>query len=200
MITAIILAAGSARRMGRQKLLLPYRGATLIEHIVGEVLQSGVEACLVVTGCDSEYVGPLVSVKGARQVHNPHHQTGGMLSSVRQGLTEASDATTAFMVFLGDQPGISSGFIRVFLDFVESHSTRICVPMFQGKRGHPLYFKSDYKADVMQRYDDIGLKGLLRDHEQDVTQWSCEDPNILVDLDTPEDYTKWMSKHSNLGQ
>lgn len=194
MITALILAAGSARRMGRQKLLLPYRGATLIEHIVCEVMGSGVGECLVVTGCDHERVEPLVAAKGARPAHNPHHLTGGMLSSVRQGLMEASDATTAFMVFLGDQPGVSARFIRIFMDHIESHSPNICVPVFNGKRGHPLYFKSYYKTDVMQRYDDIGLKGLLREHKQDVKEWSCDDPNILVDLDTPEDYAKWKAK------
>ena len=194
MITAIILAAGSARRMGRQKLLLPYRGSTLIEHIVDEVMDSGVGECLVVTGCDRERVGPLVAAKGAGPVHNDHHLTGGMLSSVRRGLEQASIATQAFLVFLGDQPGTSAKFIRSFLKHIESHSPRICVPVFQGKRGHPLYFDSDYKADVMQRYDDIGLKGLLREHKQDVMEWPCANPDILVDLDTPEDYAKWMAK------
>ncbi len=198
MITAIILAAGSARRMGRQKLLLPYRGATLIEHIVGEVIQSGVGECLVVTGCDRECVEPLVAAKGARLVYNQDHQTGGMLSSVRQGLTEASDASKAFMVFLGDQPGTSANLIRSFMAYVESHSPKICVPVFRGKRGHPLYFESSYKSDVMQGFDDIGLKGLLRDHQQDVTLWSCDDQNILIDLDTPDDYAKWMAQRSNL--
>ena len=197
MITAIILAAGSARRMGRQKLLLPYLGATLIEHIIDQVMEGGVGECLVVTGCDCEQVEPLVAAKGARPVHNDIHLTGGMLSSVRHGLKEASSASSAYLVFLGDQPGISARFIRGFLDHIECHSPKICVPVFHGKRGHPLYFESDYKADVLQRYDDVGLKGLLKDHKRDVMEWSCENQNILMDLDTPEDYAKWMAKGLN---
>lgn len=198
MITAIVLAAGSARRMGRQKLLLPYRNGTLIEHIVGEIVRSQVGECLVVTGCDRERVEPLVSEMGARSVFNPQHEIGGMLSSVRQGLTDASDASQAFLVFLGDQPGITSQLVNHILEYAKSHSSKILVPCFNGKRGHPLYFDARYMADIMHQYDDVGLKGLLRGHQDDVTLWRCEDQNILIDLDTPDDYAKWMAKHPPL--
>ena len=51
---AIILAAGSSRRMGKQKLLLPYGDSTIIETVIQNVLQSKVDSTLVVLGAHSE--------------------------------------------------------------------------------------------------------------------------------------------------
>ena len=39
MISAIILASGYSRRMGKNKLLLKYEGKSLIEHTIDTILQ-----------------------------------------------------------------------------------------------------------------------------------------------------------------
>ena len=61
MICAIVLAAGRSKRMGVQKLLLPFAGKTIIEHIVHEVAMSQIEHTVVVTGADASAVTLLLS-------------------------------------------------------------------------------------------------------------------------------------------
>ena len=50
LITAIVLAAGLSRRMGRAKLLLPLQGGPVIRITVERVLASGIARAVVVTG------------------------------------------------------------------------------------------------------------------------------------------------------
>ncbi|MDG1892130.1 MAG: nucleotidyltransferase family protein [Verrucomicrobiota bacterium] len=197
-ISAIILAAGSARRMGCQKMLLPMGALTLIEHVTREVILGGVDRCLVVTGSDRERIGPLVETAGATEVHNKHHLDGGMLSSVRCGLEKTDSETNGFLFCLGDQPGITAGMIHLMLEKVRSMRTRILVPVCQGKRGHPLYVAASYKVHIERNYENVGLRGLLEEFRNDVYEWEYPNECILSDLDTPEDYARWMALHARV--
>jgi molybdenum cofactor cytidylyltransferase len=196
MITAIVLAAGIGRRMGQQKLLLPLGELTLIEHVVKQVMQGGVDGCIVVTGWDHDRIKPLIENLGARTVVNPHALEGGMLSSVRCGLAHANPAATGYLVCLGDLPGISNVLIKRMLKKIQNDQPDILSPVYESKRGHPLYFQAGFRDEVMERYDDVGLKGLLDAHKRLVTEFECSNEDILIDLDTPADYENWMKRQA----
>ena len=199
MITALVLAAGLGTRMGQQKLLLPCGPCTLIEYIIAQVIGGGVDACLVITGRDHDRIKPLVETLGGRAVFNPGSIDGGMLSSVRYGLSNAPSNTTGFLVCLGDQPGISSVMVRDMLDKIRQDKPPILTPVHQGKRGHPLFFEAGFRPEIMEKYDDVGLKGLLATHPHLVTEWEYPDDGILMDLDTPLDYENLMKRHREGG-
>ena len=91
MICAIVLAAGCSRRMGSQKLLLPFAGKTVIAHIVDEVRSSPVSEILVVLGKDNEAVTAALAGRTWIAVVNPEPE-GDMLSSVRCGLRAQASA------------------------------------------------------------------------------------------------------------
>ena len=78
---AIILAAGSSRRMGSQKLLLPFGTGTMIEQVVDHVLRSKVDQVVVVLGADHQKVRQAVGDRPVQFCHNKEHEKG-MLSSV----------------------------------------------------------------------------------------------------------------------
>ena len=111
MITAIILSAGQGRRMGTQKVLLPYGGKTIIEHIVGALQNGGADQVIAVTGYQADRVASALQNTAARIAFNEDYRAG-MLSSVRCGIRAASTETAAFLIALGDQPAIRSGVVR----------------------------------------------------------------------------------------
>ncbi|MCL1692542.1 MAG: nucleotidyltransferase family protein [Actinomycetia bacterium] len=55
-VTAVVLAAGASERMGEPKLLLPYRGATVLDATTEAVTASAVDRVIVVTGARAEEV------------------------------------------------------------------------------------------------------------------------------------------------
>lgn len=189
MICSIVLAAGMSRRMGVQKLLLPFDEKTLIGRIVDELTGAVVDKIHVVVGCESERVVEELSGRKVLIVENPDYEEG-MLSSVRAGIRSLPDECECVLVALGDQPAITSELIDELVKaFVESEKD-ILTPLYNGKRGHPLLFSQSYCYEVLECYDDIGLRGLLHAHPDDVFELSVSSSAVLSDIDYPEDYRR----------
>jgi molybdenum cofactor cytidylyltransferase len=193
MIYAIILAAGRSRRMGVQKLLLPFGGKTVIGHIVEEVLRSPVEQTIVVMGQDAARISQALAGLSVTPATNADRE-GEMLSSVRCGLRALPEKCEAVVVVLGDQPGIAAATIGRMIDAFRASGRGIVVPVHGGKGGHPILFSMRYREEVLTRFDDVGLRGLRQAHPEDVLELSAADPSVLSDMDLPEDYRRELEK------
>jgi molybdenum cofactor cytidylyltransferase len=196
MICAIILAAGQSRRMGAQKLLLPFRGGTVIGRIAGEVLRSPVARTFVVLGADGARVAAALAGLPLAFVTNPD-PAGDMLSSVRCGLRALPPECQAVLLALGDQPSITAGLIAEMVNASNRPGSperagmgAIVVPVYHGKRGHPLLFSACYSQEVLTRYDGEGLHGLLLAHPDEVVELPAADDSVLSDMDYPQDYLR----------
>ena len=189
MIAAIVLAAGRSRRMGTQKLLLPYAGRTVIGHIVEQVAAAPVGRIIVVTGADYDAVTRALDGRNVTFVRNPAAE-GEMLSSVRCGLRALPESCRAAVVVLGDQPGVNAGLIAALIEAHVQSGRRIVVPTFGGRRGHPVLISARCFEDLLTGFDDVGLRGLVRAHPEDVLEVAAGSAGVLEDLDTPEDYRR----------
>jgi molybdenum cofactor cytidylyltransferase len=196
MISAIVLAAGYSSRMGTQKLLLPFGEKTVISHIVDQILSSSIEKVYVVTGHQAEKVGGELSDKPVRIVNNPEYQSG-MLSSVRAGLRDISQECEAVLVALGDQPSIKTELIDRLIQSFSSTQKKIIVPLHNGKHGHPILFSITYCDEILTNYDDIGLRGILHAHNDDVFEMNVSSPAVLSDMDNPDDYRRELKEYEN---
>lgn len=188
MICAVVLAAGASRRMGSQKLLLPWAGKTVIEHIVDQLLLSRIDQVVIVTGHDHERLTQTLRDYPVELVYNSGY-TAGMLSSVRCGIRVLPAACTGVLVALGDQPWLRTQTVDVLIDHFLAHP-KIVLPVHQNRRGHPLLFARQYSERVLHHYDDVGLRGLLNEYARDVQEVPIDAEGVLLDLDVPEDYRK----------
>ena len=195
MICAVVLAAGRSRRMGAQvqKLLLPYAGSTVIGHIARQLADSALERAYVVVGSDRDKVTDAVSGHPVEVVVNPDPKSE-MLSSVRCGLRALPDGCRAVLLALGDQPGISPRLVNALVEAFAQSDKDIAVPTYEGRRGHPLLFSIDYRDKILGEYDEVGLRGLLRDHPEAVLEVPVPWSVVLTDLDYPEDYRRELAR------
>ncbi|MFM1920247.1 MAG: hypothetical protein RLZZ303_1881 [Candidatus Hydrogenedentota bacterium] len=178
----MILAAGDSTRMGRQKLLLPVGNERLIQRVVRTARDSQLDPIVVVTGRDHDALAPLIH--GVATVVRNLDPSRGMLSSVRVALEALPEDVASVILFLGDQPACDSRQVRALV-----HTNgRIVVPTFDGRRGHPMKFSMEFRDEILARYDDAGLRGLLRAHASEVIEVPIDDPGVLIDVDTPEEY------------
>ena len=189
MICAIVLAAGRSRRMGVQKLLLPFGSKTVIAHIVDQLTASSVDEVHVVVGCQGKRVSRVLSGRPVSIVNNSNYKSG-MLSSVHCGLGAMAQQCKAVVVVLGDQPSITTKLINQMLQTFASTEKQILMPLYQGKRGHPLMFSAAYREEILTHYDNVGLRGLLYAHKDDIFELSVTASGILSDMDYPEDYQR----------
>jgi len=192
MICAIVLAAGQSHRMGTQKLLLPFGTTTVIAHIVDQLLRSIIDNVYVVVGYERNRIAKELSGRPISIVTNPDY-TAGMLSSVRCGLQALPKKCEAVLVALGDQPSITSKLVDEMVQSFTRTNKGILVPLYRGKHGHPILFSELYYDEILTRYDNVGLRGLLHAHPEDIFELNVSTSAVLLDMDSPEDYQRQLT-------
>jgi len=138
-------------------------------------------------GGDAEAIATALEGREVEITPNPNGDSQ-MLDSVRCGLRALPPVCDSVMVVLGDQPGITPDLI----DAVLAVNAPIVVPVYGGKRGHPLLFSTKYRTEVLSGYDEVGLRGLLAAHPDAVHELNVDASSILDDMDYPADYRRLM--------
>jgi molybdenum cofactor cytidylyltransferase len=198
LLSAIILAAGQSKRMGRQKLLLPVGGKAMIAHIVDEILAGGaasIDQIIVVVSEKSADREPIVQSLAGRPVQfvdNPDPESE-MLSSIRCGLRALPANCDGALVALGDQPTIDSELISQLTETCAAQSNaKIIAPTFNGKRGHPLIVPSRFFTEILNNDLGDGLRGFLDAHIDDTLRMPHSNPDVVQDIDHPADYENFL--------
>jgi molybdenum cofactor cytidylyltransferase len=186
---AIILAAGSSRRMGSQKMLLPFGDSTILETVIQNVLSSSVDSVLVVLGANQDEIHDVIRPLPVDVCFNTEHLSG-MLSSVVCGFNALPDDTGTALVFLGDQPGILPSVTDSVIEAYNESLHGIVIPVSNHRRGHPLLVDFKYKREIARLDLEKGLRALMHHFPEDVLEVELDEPGILLDIDTPEDYSK----------
>ncbi len=188
MISAIILAAGRSKRMGQPKMLLPWGKSTVIEHVITTFRQAGIEDLLVVTGGAGEHVNKAIERYPVQKIHNNDYATGEMLSSLQCGLRALPDRVQATLIGLGDQPQVEERTIRLICEAYQESNTKLVVPSFQMRRGHPWLVVRPLWAEILALKAPESPRDFLNRHAKEIHYVDAGTPSILADLDTPEDY------------
>lgn len=186
-VAAVVLAAGTATRMGRNKLLMPAADLPLIIHVVEAASEGGCHAVYAVYAQDEvrEVIG-----ESATCIHNPHAATG-QASSLRAGLAALPDEMAAALVMLGDQPLVGSRTVETLLRAWRREGARPAMATSYG-RGKPwrppVVLDRSLFPELMSLTGDAGARQVLdRRPELVDTIVSTGRPD---DVDTPEDYAK----------
>jgi len=187
MIVGVVLAAGESRRMGKQKLLLPYGGVPVIRHIANVLGTSELGKFAVVTGKDKNGVEECLAGTEALFTHNAEFDEG-MLSSVRKAVGFAASLNSDLMLFLGDQPMIEAVVINELMSGWNEKVATIRVASFHGRRGHPVLIHQSFFDEILTEFDDQGLRGLLVKRASQVFDVHMNEEGVLMDMDFPSDY------------
>ena len=192
MVSAVVLAAGASTRMGTQKLLLPLGGEPLIRRAVRQVCDAGFDDVLVVLG--SEHEKTLAALAGLAVRHTVNNQyASGMGSSFRTAVENLADSTAA-MFALADQPFVTTVEYRTVLDtYLQRHPPIVSV-RYGDVMAPPHLFEREFFPELAQLQH--GARSLLLRHSER-TMVVHFPPELLVDIDTPEDYELARSRFSS---
>jgi molybdenum cofactor cytidylyltransferase len=195
-IGAIVLAAGESKRMGTQKLLLPFGDTTVAGTVVRTAETSRVDRVIVVIGADRDRVR--AELERGRSAEPPQtaklvfavneDYLSGMLSSIQTGFKSLPPDAEAAVVMLGDQPFLPAEVVDAVVAAYREGGAGIVIPVFRGRRGHPVLVATKYRDEVLGLDPSDGLRQLMRAHPGDIREVEVDDANILRDLDTPEEY------------
>jgi molybdenum cofactor cytidylyltransferase len=173
--------------MGRPKLLLEWRGKTLVRRAVETAIQTGVSPIVLVTGPrDREMRDEIVDLP-VIVAHNPDYARG-MSTSLNVGVAALPDETAGVIIMLSDQPLLSRDVLARLVVSLAQPDALIVQPRYGGTPGNPVGFKRALFAELQSQQGDQGARELIRDHHEDVRYVDFEDPALQRDIDTPEDF------------
>lgn len=196
-VAGVVLAAGESRRMGELKALLPFGPRTVIEQVLQPLLGADLSEVAVVLGHRADEIAAVLEPLPVRLLYNPDYRLG-MTSSVQVALRALDPVPDAYLLALVDQPQIG---LQVVQQLLAAHArTRkgLIIPVWQGKRGHPLLLAAAYRTAVLVLGPDQGLNVVTRGFPLDTLELPINTDDVLRDMDYREDYEaelqRWQSR------
>jgi len=188
-VAALVLAAGQSRRMGaRNKLLEAVDGIPMVIRAVDAAAGGANAGVYVVTGHEHEEVARTLTGRHVRLVHNPRYREG-LSTSLAAGLAAIAargEDVDGVLVCLGDMPRVTRAHIKKLIEAFDPLEGRgICVPLWNGKRGHPVLWARRFFAEMGDVKGDVGARHLLGEYADLVCEIPVDDDGVLLDVDSP---------------
>jgi molybdenum cofactor cytidylyltransferase len=183
-VTGLVLGAGGSSRLGRPKQLLPYRGTTLLGHVVDTARACRLDQIVVAIGGAADEVRANVDLAGTHVVVNEAFGAG-CSSSIAAALSTVDPRCEVIVLMLGDQPGVTEAAVGTLLAARGDAPLALC--RYDEGRGHPIAFARSTFPELADLHGDKGVWRLLGRRAGDVTEVPVPG-RIPLDVDTPEDY------------
>lgn len=189
-VTGLVLAAGSSRRLGRPKQLLPLRGSTLLGCTLDTARAARFDQLVVALGSDAADVRERVQLRPAKVVVNPE-PGDGCSSSLAAALEVVDPGADGIVLLLGDQPDVRPADIRSLI--AAGRTAPIAVCRYRNGLGHPLWFARSVFPDLRALHGDKAVWKLLESGTHPVTEVAV-DHDVPLDVDTEEDYQRLLDR------
>jgi molybdenum cofactor cytidylyltransferase len=195
-IAAVIIAAGESRRFkGIIKQLVPWKNKPLILNVIHLAIENGLAPIVVVLGANSEQINPIIKKLPIKIIKNEKWKEGKG-TSISMGISSLPKIISAAMIFVVDQPFLSTEIIQTIIKSSNEGDTVDIIAPYVGEiQANPVLFKNNTFADLNGLMNEQGGKDIFRNFRVGKIQWA--DKNILTDIDTIEDYLS-VSSSSNL--
>jgi molybdenum cofactor cytidylyltransferase len=190
MLSAIILAAGESKRMGRYiKALLPVHGITFLEKILENLDQPEIGETFVILGSGVDEIHRAVNPGKAKFLINEDWRSG-QLGSLRVGVSHLSQESEAVLFTPVDHPLVERSTYRTLIDFWWSQRAGIVVPTYRGRKGHPALFPRRVYGALLNDELFGGARDILDRKQESVSYVEVSDPGVVQDIDTLEDFRR----------
>lgn len=191
-ISAIILAAGKSSRMKTPKPLLNLDKEALINFQIKSLKNSHIEEIIVVLGSNAEEIKKVILSNEVKVVENIDFELG-KTTSIKKGLSEINDKNDILLIAV-DQPR-NKLLIEQISSFHINHpgEKKIVMPFSNGKSGHPIIFSNIFFNELTQINEETeGIREVIKNNQESMIKYKTKDESALVDLNTPEQYEKYL--------
>jgi len=192
---AIVLAAGYSSRANAFKMTLPLGQMSVLEQTISK-FEGLCSKVIVVAGFQAELIQEELAKICHKNdfsfqikfVYNENFNQG-MFTSIQKGCNEVNAPT--FFITPGDCPLVKKETVQL----IAEHKGSVVIPSFQYKGGHPIKLSSEVKQKILETNPDSNLRAVLNSYEKKYV--NVNDPGVLMDVDTPEDYQKVVHYYHN---
>jgi len=193
---AVIVAAGRSSRMGAFKPLLPVgsKGEPALLYLINTLHSVGIDLIFVVTGAKANLLEKACeNMSSVTFVHNPDYATTEMFHSACLGLRALPKNCERILFTLVDIPLVKEKTVKKLL----SRSGQLVYPSYKYRRGHPFVFNANLIPYILNHDGSGGLRRVFNQMNDIAEYVVVDDPFILMDIDTPEDYINLLKTYQN---
>lgn len=185
MLAAVILSGGASRRMGSPKALLSYQGRPFLEHLLDVARHKKIGTRRVVLGADADPISKEIQLSPEEIVLNEDWEKG-QLSSIQAALRSLPPETDGIVLFLIDHPLISATLVDELIETFYSSGKGIVLPVYEGRRGHPVLFSSALFAELMNAPLETGARSVVWAHADQVQIVQTNEEGCILNLNDPD--------------
>lgn len=196
-VAGVVLAAGSSRRMGANKLLLPLGGATVVRRAVETALAAGLDPVVVVVGHERERVRAELADLRCEPVPNPDHAEG-IHTSLRAGIAAVPPGCGAAVVLLADMPLVTPEMVRVLVERFRAAEAPLVVSVYGGVLAPPALYGRAIFPELLAAEGEGAGKRIATRHRAEAIEvaWPAA---ALADLDEPADVERLRGRRGGKG-
>jgi molybdenum cofactor cytidylyltransferase len=185
MLAAIILSGGASRRMGSPKALLSFQGRPFLEHLLDVARHPKIGVRRIVLGADAEPIAKEVNLATSEIVINEEWEKG-QLSSLQAALRSLPPQTDGAILLLIDHPLISSTLVDELIETFYKSGKPIVLPVFDGRRGHPVIFSSALYEELLNAPPETGARSVVWAHSAEVQILQTNEEGCVLNLNDPD--------------
>jgi molybdenum cofactor cytidylyltransferase len=189
MLAAVILSGGASRRMGTPKALLPYRGATFLEHLLKVTDHPRIGWRRVVLGADAGAIVAGTEFRAEEVVINKNWEDG-QLSSIQAGVRSLPAGTDGMLLCLIDHPLISRELAGELVERFYKSGKAIVLPFYKGRRGHPVVFAARLYEELLSAPLETGARAVVWAHREEVCEMETNEEGCVLNLNDPDALAK----------
>lgn len=222
MLAIVILAAGESSRMGQPKALIPFpknflsqqtsgtgsrpavqasgrartastREKTFLCHLIEATRHPRAGALCVVVGAHAEEIRARAKLDTGELVVNEDWRRG-QLSSLQAAIRTLPTDAEGLVLCLVDHPLISAKLVASLIAAFDRTKRNIVLPLFHGRRGHPVIFPRRLFAELLAAPEEVGARAVVRAHAGEVTEVPTEEEGVTLNLNDPAALQKILNR------
>ena len=180
--------------MGTPKALLDFRGQPFVVRILEALEALDIKTRVVVVGPDAPRIRPAISGHECLIVEN-EDVDGGPIASLRAALQALHGVQpSCLLAWPVDLPHVRVTTVDRLLETLRRSGgkTPAVVPTFAERRGHPVLWGSALFEELLTSVAATrdGARAVLHAHAPEIAAVAVDDPAVIDDLNTPEDYER----------
>ena len=193
-VAGIVLAAGASRRMGRNKMLLELEGEALVRRAARRALAAGLSPVVVVLGHEADRARAALADLGVEIALNPDF-AGPSSGSLHAALDLLGEDVGAAVVLLGDMVHVSEAALAELMHRARSSDAPLVVSRYGDVTAPPLLFRRLLFGELQAWTGEGCGKAVVQAHQHEAL-YVDRGPEMLEDVDTPEDFQKAQNSSS----